>query len=119
MSMINVKTHLICTDVHDEYRVEWCGKIADTRPKFKDGKPIFVIVGSSAASSRMEVNTTDMNRLIKCCKLMTQPKGRAAVTSDKARIFIKEESGKETLIGVVFQSHIKQFAPMYDKFESL
>lgn len=49
MSMINVKTHLICTDVHDEYRVEWCGKIADTRPKFKDGKPIFVIVGSSAA----------------------------------------------------------------------
>lgn len=109
-----VKTHLVITDIHDEYHVDWFGKIAETKPKIKNGKPIFVIIGSK---SRMELNTVDIKRIEKCAKKMTHPKGREAVTTDEARIFIKEEDGKEKLIGVVTHNHVKEFAPMYDKIK--
>lgn len=111
-----IKTHLICTDVHEEYHIKWCGTIANTQPKFQDNKPIFVVVGKGG---RMEVNTTDMKRVEKCAKLVTAPKGRAAVTTDTARIFIKEVDGKETLLGVLTHNHVKEYAAMYDKFERI
>lgn len=39
---------------------------------------------------------------------------RQAVTTDKARIYIVEEDGKETLIGVLTHNNVKQYAPMFD-----
>ena len=32
MQEVMLKTHLIVTDVHEEYFVDWCGKIANTKP---------------------------------------------------------------------------------------
>ena len=76
------------TDVHEEYNINWCGKIINTKPKIKNGKPIFAVIGSRG---RIELNTTDMQRVEKCAKLLTAPKGRQAITSDTAHIYIIEE----------------------------
>ena len=46
MEEILLKTHLIITDIHDEYHMNWCGKIAEAKPLLKDGLPVFVIIGS-------------------------------------------------------------------------
>lgn len=112
MQEILVKTHLIITDIHDEYHMNWCGKLIDAKPVIKNGLPIFVIVGSQ---SRMELNTIDLDLLEKSAKRLTHPKGRSAVSTDKARIYIKEIDGNEMLIGVLTHDNIKTFAPMYDK----
>lgn len=112
MEEVSIKTHLIVTDIHEEYHIDWCGKIMDANPKFKNNKPIFIIVGSQ---SRMELNTADMKRIEKCAKIMTNPKGRSGITTDTARIFIKEKDGHEKLLGILTHNHIKQYAPMYDK----
>ena len=94
--------------------MNWCGKILNTKPIVKDGKPIFVIIGTRG---RMEVNTLDIERLEKCAKLLTQPCGRSAITTDIARIYILEENDKQTLMGVLTHNHVKTFVPMYDKIE--
>jgi hypothetical protein len=112
MQEVLVKTHLIITDIHNEYHMNWCGKLIDAKPVLKNGLPVFVIVGSRG---RIELNTIDMDQLEKTAKLLTQPKGRSAVSTDKARIFIKEVDGNEMLIGVLTHDNIKTFAPMYDK----
>lgn len=112
MEEVKLKTHLIITDVHEEYHIEWTGKIAEARPKFKNGKPIFIVIGGNG---RVELNTVDMKFIEKTAKLMTAPKGRSGVTTDKAKIFIKEEDGKEKLLGTVTHNHVKTYAPMYDK----
>ena len=36
MQEIMVKTHLIITDIHDEYHMNWCGKIANANPKLEN-----------------------------------------------------------------------------------
>ena len=108
---IMVKTHLIVSDVHEEYHMKWCGKIRDTKPKFENGKPIFAIVGSGG---RIELNTTDMKRIENCAKLLTRPRGRQAVTTDTAQIYIKEENEKETLLGILTHNHVKTYQQMYD-----
>ena len=112
MEEVLIKSHLIVTDVHEEYHIDWCGKIIDTKPKFKNGKPIFIIVGGNG---RMDLNTTDMARIEKCAKLCTQPKGRTAITTDTARIYIVEENDNEKLMGILTHNHVKNFAPMHDK----
>ena len=99
-------------DVHDEYGIRWIGKILDTKPKFKNGKPIFVVISSGG---RMELNTTDMIRIEKCAKMLTRPRGRSAVTTDTARIYIVEEDESEKLMGILTHDHIKQYAQMYDR----
>lgn len=114
MGEVKIKTHLIIDDIHHEYHIEWTGKIAETKPKFKNNMPIFIVVGSQG---RMEVNTTDMKRVEKCAKLMTEPKGRQSFTTDKARIYIKEIDGKETLLGTLVHNKVKHFVPMYDTVE--
>lgn len=111
MEEVLIKTHLIITDTHNEFHMDWCGKIIDTKPLFKNGKPVFIIVGGKG---RMELNTTDMARIEKCAKLCTQPRGRSAVTSDIARIFIKEEDGNEKLMGILTHNYVKTYAPMFD-----
>ena len=113
MQEVMVKTHLIITDIHNEYHVNWCGKIRDAKPAFsKKGLPIFAIVGSGG---RIEVSTGDMTYLEKCAKLLTHPKGRSAITADEAKIYIKEVDGNEKLLGILTHKRVKTFAPMYDK----
>lgn len=114
MAEVLVKTHLIVTDIHEEYSIKWSGKIFDAKPKFKNNKPIFVIV---AGGGRMEVNTVDMSRVEKCAKLLTAPKGRQAITTDKAYIYILEENDNEMLLGTLTHNHVKSYAPMYDKVD--
>lgn len=112
MEEISLKTHLIITDIHDEYHMNWCGKIADAKPLLKDGLPLFVIIG---AKGRVELNTIDMQRLERTAKLLTHPKGRSAVSVDTSRIYIKETDGNDFLLGVMTHKNIKTFAPMHDK----
>ena len=111
MEEIKIRSHLIVTDVHEEYHVKWCGKVLDAKHKKKNGEPIFVVVSSGG---RIEINTTDMKRVEKCAKLLTRPKGRQAITSDTARIYLLEEDDNEKLMGILIHDHVKTFAPMYD-----
>ncbi len=113
MQEVMIKAHLIITDIHEEYHMNWCGKLADTKPLLSEkGMPIFSIIGSK---NRMEVSTIDMKYLEKCAKNMTYPKGRSAISSDIARIYIKETNGNEKLLGIFTHKRVKSFAPMYDK----
>lgn len=111
MEEIKIKTHLVVQSIHEEYHLRWVGKIRDTKPKFKNGKPIFAIVGGGG---RIELNTTDMSRIEKTAKLCTRPRGRSAVTTDSARIYIIEENDNEKLLGILTHDHVKEFAPMMD-----
>ena len=88
MEEISIKTHLIITDIHDEYHMNWCGKIAEAKPLLKNGLPLFIIIGT---------------------------KGRSAVSIDTSRIYIKEVDGNDFLLGVMTHKNIKTFAPMHDK----
>lgn len=116
MQEVRIKTHLIITGMHEEYFVDWCGKIANTKPLLKNGLPIFVIIGSEA---RMELNTIDIKRIEENAKRMTHPHGRQAVTTDIAHIYIKEENGSETLMGRVIHNHVKEYRQMYDSFQKI
>ena len=64
-----VKTHLIITDIHEEYYIDWCGSIANTQPVIENGKPIFVV--ANRAMGKVEVNTTDLKYLEDIAKRMT------------------------------------------------
>ena len=112
MEEISVKTHLIIKDIHDEYHMNWCGKIAESKPLLKDGLPLFIIIGTRG---RIELNTIDMARIEHTAKLLTHPKGRSAVSVDTSRIYIKETDGNDFLLGVMTHKNIKTFAPMHDK----
>ena len=112
MQEIRVKTHLIIADIHDEYHMNWCGRIIDAKPLIKDGKPLFIIIG---AGGRLELNTVDMNHIEHSAKLLTRPKGRSAVSTDTSRVYIREENGNDFLLGVMTHSNIKTFSQMTDK----
>jgi hypothetical protein len=112
MEEVMVKTHLIITDIHDEYHMNWCGKIVEAKPLLKNGLPLFIIIGTKG---RLELNTIDMKHLERSAKLLTRPKGRSAITTDTARIYIKEIGGNEMLMGVLTHKNVKTFAPMFDK----
>lgn len=112
MQEIAIKTHLIITDIHDEYSIKWYGCLKDTKPLLQDGLPIFILISST---KRVELNTIDIGKIEECAKRITCPKGRSAISTDKTFIYIKEESGNQALIGTVTHNRVKQFAPMYDK----
>ena len=116
MQEVMIKTHLIVTDVHEEYFVNWCGKIVDTKPLLQNGMPIFVII---ADGRRVEINTIDIKRIETCAKQMTYPRGKQARTRDVARIYLKEEDGNEVLMGKVIHDHVKQYQQMYDRFDKI
>ena len=44
MEEILIKSHLIITDIHDEYEMNWCGKIVDAKPKLENGMPILLVL---------------------------------------------------------------------------
>lgn len=108
---VMIKSHLIITDIHSEYIIKWHGKIIDTKPLFKNNMPIFIIIGSE---SRVELNTCDMKQIEETAKSITRPRGRGAVSTDTARIYIKEVDGGETYIGSVIHNSVKTYAPMFD-----
>ena len=112
MEEIALKTHLIITDIHDEYHMNWCGKIAEANPLLINGLPLIVIIGTRG---RVELNTIDMKWIEHNAKILTRPKGRSAVSVDTSRIYIKEIDGNEMLLGVMTHKNIKTFAPMHDK----
>ena len=111
--IVKINTHPIVKEVHDEYHMNWCGKLFDAKPALNEnGMPTFVIVGSQ---SRMELNTIDINYLERYAKKLTSPKGRGAISVDKAYIYIKEIDGNEKLLGILTHKRVKTFSPMYDK----
>ena len=112
--IINVNTHPIVVGTHEEYYVNWNGKINDVCPKLKNGKPIFHIIGSE---SSIELNTSNMKMIERMATKLTNPHGRKAVATDKAYIYIIEEDNSKTLLGTVTHNHIKDFRQMYDKLE--
>ena len=111
MEEILIKSHLIISDIHNEYEINWTGSIVNTKPRFENGLPTFIIVGGNG---RTEINTTDMTRVERCAKSLTRPKGRTAITSDVARIYILEEDGNEKLLGTLRNTCVKEFSPMFD-----
>ena len=114
MQEVMLKTHLICTDVHEEYSVKWCGKLIDAKPQLKNDLPIFVLVGTNG---RMELNTIDIEFIEHTAKRLSHPRGRESVTSDCVHIYLLEEDGTERLMGKVFHNHVKQYQQMYDRFD--
>ena len=112
MQEVRLKTHLIITDIHSEYTMNWCGRLIDANPRLKDGKPVFTIIGSRG---RMELDTIDMNQLEYNAKLLTKPKGRSAISKDVAWVYLQEADGGERLMGVLTHKRVKSFAPMHDK----
>ena len=57
MAIVNIKTHLIISDMHEEYFVKWTGKMSNVKPLIRNGLPVFVVVGSDG---RIELNTLDI-----------------------------------------------------------
>ena len=108
------KPHFVVKDIQDDYRINWCGKIVDANPVIKNNNPVFVLIGSQ---NRLELNTIDFAYIEKCAKRMTHPKGRQAVTFDSVRIYIKEVSGNEMLLGVLSHTRTKTFMPVYGKLK--
>lgn len=49
MGEVKIFSHLIVRDVHEEYSIRWLGRMLDTKPLLKNGKPVFVIVGGRRA----------------------------------------------------------------------
>ena len=114
MAEIKLKTHLIISDVHEEYRIKWTGKMANVKPLIKNGLPVFTVVSSKG---RVELNTFDIKMIEQCAKNLTHPRGRESLTTDSAHIYIVEEDETETLMGTVIHNHIKQYQQMFDPFE--
>ena len=107
-----IKAHLIVTDIHEEYFVNWCGKLFDAKPVLKNEKPVFVIISSE---KRIELNTSNITEVERAAKAITTPHGRAARTTDKAYVYLKEVGDKERLVCIVTHDHVKKYAPMFDK----
>ena len=105
-------THLICIGCDDDFQMKWIRKIIDTNPSFDGDKLSFVIIGSN---SRVEISTMDFNRLENVAKRITAPKGRSAISTDKAYIYIKEVGGGEKLMGILTHNRIKTFVPVNSK----
>jgi hypothetical protein len=112
MTEVAVKTHLIIKDIHNEFDINWCGKLKDAKPKWVNDKFMFIV---RSGETRIELNTMNMSEIERVGKLITKPRGRQAVTEDKARVFLIEEDDKERLMCIITHRKIKTFAPMYDK----
>ena len=115
MGEIKIKTHLIVSDVHEEYFVKWCGNFITAKPKLENGLPIFIVIGSGG---RIELNTVNIKLIEDTAKRLTRPHGRESFTTDTAYIYLLEEDGNQKMMGKVVHNHIKQYQQMYDKFET-
>ena len=114
--IVKINTHPIVVGQHEEYHIDWCGKLADTHPKLENGIPTFLIRGKNGM---VIVNTINMKQLEQSARKLTNPCGKGAVTTDKAYIYIMEEDNKRTLLGVVTHFHIREYRRMFDEFECI
>lgn len=112
MTEVSIKTHLIITDIHSEYDINWCGKFKDINPLLINDKPVFILISST---KRMELNTWDIKRIEEMGKHITVPKGRGAVSTDKTYVYLKEINNNEKLMCVITHNRVKRYAPMFDK----
>lgn len=112
--IVKINTHPIVVSQHEEYHINWCGKVKNIHPKTKNGMPVFFI---KSRRSGAEVNTTDMKKLEEIAKKMTNPCGKGSVTTDKTFIYIVEENGEKILLGTVTHRHIRDYRRMFDNFE--
>lgn len=112
--MVKINTHPIVVGAHEEYSINWCGRIMDTHPRMENGMPVFFVRGSEGS---IELNTIDMKTVERIARKLTNPCGRESVTADKAYIYIVEEDGNRVLLGDVTHRHVKEYRQMYDKFE--
>lgn len=112
MQEVALRTHLIVTDVQDEYSINWCGKFSDASPMIKNELPIFIVVGDNG---RFELNCLDIKLIENCAKRAARAKGRESFTSGQAYIYLLEEDENEKLMGIVTHNRIKKYAPMFDK----
>ena len=55
-----------------------------------------------------------MKLIVEAAKSITRTNGRGAISTDTARIYIKEVGGAETYIGSVVHNRVKTYAPMFD-----
>ena len=107
-----VKTHLIVTGQSDNFKTEWKKSILSIeKPILTDGLLNYVIV---TKEKRVEMKELDPMKVEKCAKKLTWPRGRGALTTDLAKIYVKTERGEE-LIGIVTHNHIRDYAPMFDE----
>ena len=111
MQEVKTKTHLIITDIHNEFHVKWTGRFMDLDPLFINNKPIFVLVSSE---KRVELNTFDLKCIERIAKTIGRPRGRQAITTDRVDIFVKQANGEEEKVGEVLCKKIKQYAPVFD-----
>lgn len=114
MAEVKLKTHLIVSDVHEEYTIKWRKEIATIKPFLKNDLPIFILVGTRG---RMELNTIDMALIERNAKNLSRPRGKESITSDCVSIYVLDEEENEKLVGRVLHDHVKQYQQMYDKFE--
>lgn len=112
--IVKINTHPIVKETHEEYHMNWCGKLKNTHPKIVKDNPVFVV---RTSKKRVELNTIDMTLIERTAKRITDPRGRNAVTTDKAYVYIQEEGDKETLMGILTHNHVKSYGQMYDEFE--
>lgn len=112
--IVKINTHPIVKEIHEEYSMNWCGKIVDADPKIKNGFPVFMIRGSIGSVS---LNTVDMNYIEKIAKKLTAPKGRASITTDKIYVYLVQKDNSEILMGVLTHNHVKTYNQMFDSFE--
>lgn len=113
MEQVKVKTHLIISEIQEQYDVKWTGKFKEVNPFLnEDGLPLFIIISDD---SRVELNTISMKDVEECAKRIAHPKGRASITSARSCIYLKEIDGKETYMGYVVHRRVKKYQQMYDK----
>lgn len=114
--IVKINIHPIVVGQHEEYHIDWCGKIKDVKPKIKNDMPVFFIKGQEGG---VEINTVDMKWLERVAQKMTKPNGKGSVTTDKTFIYVIEEDNKKTLLGIVTHHHIREYRRMFDKFECI
>lgn len=112
--VVKINTHPIVVGAHEEYHIEWHGKIIDTHPKMMNNLPIFRI---RSHEGMVELNTIDMKVIEHTAQKMTNPCGAGKIVTDRSYIYIVEEDGKEALLGIVTHSHIREYRRMFDDFE--
>lgn len=112
MQEVKVKTHLIISDIHEEYDIKWIGKFKDVQPALnEDGLPLFIIISDD---SRVELNTMSMKDIEECAKRIAHPKGRSAVTTAISRIYLRDINGSDKYMGSVIHRRVKQYQQMFD-----
>lgn len=112
--MVKINTHPIVVGSHEEYHIEWRGKIIDTKPKLENGLPVFRV---RSHEGMIELNTIDMKEIERTARHMTNPCGTGKIVTDRAYIYIIEEDDRETLLGIVTHDHIREYRRMFDEFE--